>query len=220
MTVADDRSGLPQSGGTSGPRTNVTYRESGPSAGRRMRVWHIWVCLALSSALVTTTLLWFGLSLWTMFVIVVLLTCPAVMVWSYVIGQRPLPFPIGSVPETRGITTNWAAPYYDSFCLAIGLGPAFRERTLAAARAGLGDHVLDIGCGTGVLTRMAAAAVGPRGSALGIDPAPDMIRIARQNAAIEGSSARFLPGAIEHRRSGKHRCRSPESRTKSFAAGP
>lgn len=57
--------------------------------------------------------------------------------------------------------------------------------------------MLDVGCGTGVLTRMAADAVNPQGEAVGIDPAPKMIEVARRNAARTNNAAKFRLGVIE-----------------------
>jgi SAM-dependent methyltransferase len=45
-----------------------------------------------------------------------------------------------------------------------------------------GDHVLDIGCGTGQSTRDAATAADP-GTVLGVDISADMLDLARQHAA-------------------------------------
>jgi SAM-dependent methyltransferase len=42
-----------------------------------------------------------------------------------------------------------------------------------------GDRVLDIACGTGVLTREAAARAGPSGSVTGLDPHAGMLAVAR-----------------------------------------
>jgi SAM-dependent methyltransferase len=56
---------------------------------------------------------------------------------------------------------------------------------LAEAGAGGGDRVADVGCGTGILTRMLAA----RGAkVVGIDPARDMLVRARE----AGGAARYL----------------------------
>src|SRR3990172_8345601 len=93
------------------------------------------------------------------------------------------------------MSLNWLAPIYDWWCLKIGLGPGFREETLHYAGLKSGERVLDVGCGTGVLTRMAAKAVG---SAVGIDPAPKMIDIARKNVIIENSNAEFRLAVIEN----------------------
>jgi ubiquinone/menaquinone biosynthesis C-methylase UbiE len=57
--------------------------------------------------------------------------------------------------------------------------------------------VLDVGCGTGWLTRRAADSVGPTGTAWGIDPAPNMIRVAMQTAGCRHCGARFKLAAVE-----------------------
>ena len=73
----------------------------------------------------------------------------------------------------------------------------------AAAGVGSGDHVLDIGCGTGQSTREAARAA-VAGSAVGVDPSAPMLERARQlrddegltNIAYQQADAqvhRFLP---------------------------
>jgi SAM-dependent methyltransferase len=55
----------------------------------------------------------------------------------------------------------------------------------AAARIGSDDHVLDIGCGTGLSTREAARAA-VAGSALGVDVSAPMLDRARHLSADEG----------------------------------
>jgi hypothetical protein len=159
--------------------------------------WTDWICPALSVIVVAATLAFLGLSLWSALIVVVLLTCPVMVLWSYVMGTRPLPVPLGPVPVTRARTLNWVAPFYDGLCRLMGLGRAFRERTLAVAALEPGEKVLDVGCGTGVLARRAATMVGPAGSVMGIDPAPDMIRVAQQAPASRSSQARFRLGVIE-----------------------
>ncbi|WP_437717998.1 methyltransferase domain-containing protein [Sorangium sp. So ce448] len=43
-----------------------------------------------------------------------------------------------------------------------------------------GDHVLDVGSGTGLLAEHVAGLVGPTGKVLGIDPLPLRVEIAQQ----------------------------------------
>ncbi|MBI4714979.1 MAG: methyltransferase domain-containing protein [Nitrospirae bacterium] len=93
---------------------------------------------------------------------------------------------------------DWLAPFYDRYCSKVGLGPKFREETLRHAALRPGERVLDVGCGTGVLTRLAARTVGSEGSVVGIDPYPKMIQIARENALAEGCDIEFKLAAIEN----------------------
>ncbi|WP_220447119.1 class I SAM-dependent methyltransferase [Nonomuraea deserti] len=67
------------------------------------------------------------------------------------------------------------------------LGYAGRRRLVftqlaALAGAGPGDRVLDVGCGTGYLTRRLAPLVAPGGRVVGVDPSPRMIAYARHRA--------------------------------------
>jgi len=67
-------------------------------------------------------------------------------------------------------------------------------------RAGLetGMHILDIGCGAGDVSFLAAAFAGPQGSVLGIDQSEDSVVLARQRAADAGlSNVRFEVGNLE-----------------------
>ncbi|MFF3599058.1 class I SAM-dependent methyltransferase [Kitasatospora indigofera] len=67
---------------------------------------------------------------------------------------------------------------------------------LSAARPG--DHVLDVGCGTGYLTRRVAQAVAPGGTALGVDPSTKVIAHARRLAEQDGrDNCTFRRGIAE-----------------------
>ncbi|MER7708068.1 methyltransferase domain-containing protein [Kitasatospora sp. NPDC097605] len=57
-----------------------------------------------------------------------------------------------------------------------------------------GERALDVGSGTGSETQVLAAAVGPGGSALGVEPHPGLRALAERRAADAGSRARFLDG--------------------------
>ncbi len=60
------------------------------------------------------------------------------------------------------------------------------RRALMSCGIEEGMRVLDIGCGSGDVTRLAAERVGPSGSVLGIDIDPDSVRSARERAAQLG----------------------------------
>ena len=72
---------------------------------------------------------------------------------------------------------NPAENYEKYFVPAIGM--PFARRLLATANLAPGERVLDVACGTGVVTRLAAAAVGPTGVTAGLDPVPPMLHAAR-----------------------------------------
>lgn len=62
-----------------------------------------------------------------------------------------------------------------------------------------GEHVLDVGCGAGVDTILAAMMVGPNGSAVGVDMVPEMIDRAESNLKMTGiDHARYQAAAGEN----------------------
>ncbi len=70
----------------------------------------------------------------------------------------------------------------------------------ALRRAGLrpGMRVLDVGCGPGDVSMLAARIVGPAGSVLGVDAAPEMVELARNRAAENGmQNVRFTRSPID-----------------------
>jgi arsenite methyltransferase len=70
---------------------------------------------------------------------------------------------------------------------------------LAVADLRPGETVLDLGSGGGLDVLLSARRVAPGGMAYGLDASPDMLTLARANAAATGvTNARFLHGHIEH----------------------
>ena len=57
----------------------------------------------------------------------------------------------------------------------------FSEVLLEAAAARAGEHVIDVGCGTGATTAVLAKAVGPRGHVLAVDISGPLIEAARSH---------------------------------------
>ena len=75
-----------------------------------------------------------------------------------------------------------AAELYQSFFVPAIAMPVSGE-LLRRAALQPGTRVLDIACGTGVITRAAAEQVGPTGLVTGIDIAPDMLAVAKATPA-------------------------------------
>jgi ubiquinone/menaquinone biosynthesis C-methylase UbiE len=61
----------------------------------------------------------------------------------------------------------------------FGLRKRRYDQLVALAGIRAGDRVLDIGCGTGFLSRRAAMATGPTGTVVGVDPSAPVIEFAR-----------------------------------------
>jgi len=100
---------------------------------------------------------------------------------------------------TRGRTLDHAAFVYDTLepVLLLGKQAEYDRHLLFLLKLTNSDRVLDLGCGTGVLTRMIGdrldAAVG--GESLGIDAAAKMITVARKKRASD--NCRFEVMAAE-----------------------
>ncbi|MDQ2669616.1 MAG: methyltransferase domain-containing protein [Gemmatimonadota bacterium] len=71
------------------------------------------------------------------------------------------------------------------------------DRTLELAALERGEHVLDVGCGTGELALRASRLVGEEGEVVAIDPGPRQIARARAKAAARGVVVDFGTGVIE-----------------------
>ncbi len=82
------------------------------------------------------------------------------------------------------------AEFYDGHAAPYFVPMAKRVIELAGLKAG--DDVLDLGCGTGNLTFLAAAKVGPGGKVIGVDLAEGALRVAARKAAqLEVPSCEF-----------------------------
>jgi ubiquinone/menaquinone biosynthesis C-methylase UbiE len=72
---------------------------------------------------------------------------------------------------------------------------AFTERLLVTAGLAPGMRVLDLGCGTGDVSLLAAKLVGPAGAVVGVDRDPRAIEEARRRAP--GPNISFLEAPID-----------------------
>jgi len=103
-----------------------------------------------------------------------------------------------SVP-TRGRTLDHAAFVYDFFepMLMLGKQAEYDRSIVDLLELKKGDRVLDLGCGTGVLTRLIADRLDPKsgGIAVGIDAAAKMIHVAQKRRQNE--TCRFEVAAAE-----------------------
>jgi ubiquinone/menaquinone biosynthesis C-methylase UbiE len=102
------------------------------------------------------------------------------------------------VPHTEGRTIRWARLYdFGTTLLSFGRVAALHRTIVELAGIMSGERVLDVGCGPGRLAIVAAAVAGPAGEICGIDPAPEMVELARRNAGRAGARVRFEVGVIE-----------------------
>ncbi len=102
-----------------------------------------------------------------------------------------------------GTRTTVAERLYDPEQLAV-LPPGAIEQALGvgnpvrAAHLRSGETVIDLGCGGGIDTLLAARAVAPTGKALGLDTLPEMLEVAARNAAAAGvRNVEWVRGEIE-----------------------
>jgi hypothetical protein len=63
--------------------------------------WTDWICPVLSVIVGVATLAFLGLSIWTAAIVIVLLACPLMVLWTCVMGTRPLPVPAASRWQTH-----------------------------------------------------------------------------------------------------------------------
>lgn len=91
--------------------------------------------------------------------------------------------------EHHGSVLHWARLYDLGDALRFGRLRPGQRLLLERAAIAPGEHVLDVGCGPGRLTREVARRVGPPGRALGIDPSPEMIALARKKGGAEFEQA-------------------------------
>lgn len=83
-------------------------------------------------------------------------------------------------------TLGSPAEAYERYIVPGIFGPR-TEPLVARVRPQPGERVLDVACGTGVVTRLVGPMVAPGGSVVGLDVSPAMLDIARNIGPSEGS---------------------------------
>ena len=109
---------------------------------------------------------------------------------------RPL---VGSLATAfyRAMAAVDPAAVEDSLAVLPGNGNVHvYESMLAWASLVPGEQILDVGCGSGGATRVAAALVGPRGLVVGIDPVSQTLAVARRRTPA-GLPIVYRPGQVE-----------------------
>lgn len=99
---------------------------------------------------------------------------------------------------TRGWSIDLYARYVEfieSLCM-VGHAREMWQLGASLARVSDGDRVLDVGCGTGPLSR-AVKNLCPGSRVIGIDPSPRALKFARRRAEKESLDIDFRQGVIE-----------------------
>lgn len=93
--------------------------------------------------------------------------------------------------RTTGRTLDHAAPVYDLLAplMTFGLERGYRKRAIALLDLQGDERVLDVGCGTGTLSREIARTLNVQtgSQVIGIDAATAMIAVARRKGAALGN---------------------------------
>jgi ubiquinone/menaquinone biosynthesis C-methylase UbiE len=100
--------------------------------------------------------------------------------------------------EFYGATYNGNATENYERYFVPAIGRPLAEALVEEAKPGAGDRVLDVGCGTGIVTRLAAERVGPAGSVAGADINAGMLAVARSVVrSPSGTPIRWYETAAE-----------------------
>lgn len=106
-----------------------------------------------------------------------------------------------AAPESRqGVVNDLfddVARHYDRIVALMSMGTGTRYRRSVLERIGIGEgaRVLDVACGTGLVSAEAKRLVGPTGEVLGVDPSEGMRAVAtrRRGIIVREGTADSLP---------------------------
>jgi len=83
------------------------------------------------------------------------------------------------------LSFRWLTPLYDPVWKWVMKEYAFKRRLIAQAAVHNGQHILDLGCGTGTLTLMIKS-IYPKAEVTGMDGDPEVLAIAKAKAKQAG----------------------------------
>ena len=99
-------------------------------------------------------------------------------------------------PQDKLDFMSYLAESYEHFMVPSLFAP-WATYLVQRANPQLGEHVLDIACGTGIVARKVAPRVGISGSVVGLDANSDMIEMARLLAEREHTAIEWHTGIAE-----------------------
>lgn len=104
------------------------------------------------------------------------------------------------VTDRQERTGGWqlqgdSAEAYEQY-LVPGMFEPWADELVEGATLQSGDRVLDVGCGTGVVARRAAAEVGPDGGVVGLDPNEGMLDVARSASTDRRPAIEWRRGVV------------------------
>ncbi len=111
---------------------------------------------------------------------------------------RPPSFHLDAIAAARAADATSGADPMARLVAALDLQAALpgirrmRHWAHAALAVGAGERALDIGSGTGSEVLEFARRVGPDGEAVGVEPNPATLAVARERAAVAGARCRFV----------------------------
>src|SRR5690554_5715477 len=83
-----------------------------------------------------------------------------------------------------------SAEAYERYLVPMMYAP-WAEQLVESAAVRVGERVLDVACGTGIVARYAATRVGPKGTVIGLDLNEGMLQAAREAAARTASGVEW-----------------------------
>ena len=99
-----------------------------------------------------------------------------------------------AVSEQSGFqVSSEAAERRERYAVRFFAGP-WAPGLIALAALQQGEHVLDLACGTGLVTRLAAPEVGPTGHVTGLDINTGMLAVARSLPPPSGTPITWIQG--------------------------